>query len=301
MPELPEVETVRAALEPPMTGRTIARAQQRRPDLRWPFPERFVARLEGQRVTAVRRRAKYLLIDLDSGETLIVHLGMSGRVTVLPTGGGIESTASFHHAVPTDARTGMAHATDDTLDVHDHAVFDLDDGTRIIYNDHRRFGMMDLVTTSDLEASKHFMRMGPEPLGNAFHAAHLDAALAGKATPIKAALLDQRVVAGLGNIYVCEALYHSRISPRRLARSVCGVRVARLVPAIRDVLNAAIAAGGSTLRDYAHTDGSLGYFQHTFAVYDREGAPCPRDGCQGTIKRIVQSGRSSFYCGNCQR
>ncbi|MEO0620093.1 MAG: bifunctional DNA-formamidopyrimidine glycosylase/DNA-(apurinic or apyrimidinic site) lyase [Pseudomonadota bacterium] len=300
MPELPEVETVRAALEPALTGRTITRVQQRRPDLRWPFPERFVTRLETQHVTAVRRRAKYLLIDLDGGETLIVHLGMSGRVTVLPPSGPPRKTATFHHPVPSDAQSA-ATTIDDTLDVHDHAVFDLNDGTRIIYNDHRRFGMMDLVATGDLDTSKHFARMGPEPLGNAFNTAHLDAALAGKATPIKAALLDQRVVAGLGNIYVCEALHRSGISPRRLARSVGGVRVARLVPAIRDVLNAAIAAGGSTLRDYAHTDGSLGYFQHTFAVYDREGAPCPRDGCTGTIKRIVQSGRSSFYCGSCQR
>lgn len=294
MPELPEVETVRTALEPAMTGRCFARVQQRRPNLRFPFPEKFVTRLEGQSVLAVRRRAKYLVIDLSDGESLIVHLGMSGRMTVTPPGGGAHATAPFHQTTPGDTIT-------DDLQTHDHVVFDLDDGTRIVFNDHRRFGLMDLADTAELESYKFFVKMGPEPLGNAFSESHMDQALAGKSTPIKAALLDQRVVAGLGNIYVCEALYRSGISPKRLARTIPGKRVTRLVPVVRDVLRDAIAAGGSSLRDYAHTDGSLGYFQHTFSVYDREGEPCKTEGCAGTVRRIVQSGRSTFYCSRCQR
>ncbi len=294
MPELPEVETVRTALEPAMVGRGFTRVQQRRPDLRFPFPEKFVSRLEGQSIVAVRRRAKYLLIDLAGGETLIAHLGMSGRMTVIPPTGGARATATYHQSVPADA-------PDEALQVHDHVVFDLDDGTRIVFNDHRRFGMMDLAATGEIENYKFFAKMGPEPLGNGFSETHLDQVLAGKSTPIKAALLDQRIVAGLGNIYVCEALYRSGISPKRLARTVPGKRVTRLVPAVRDVLRDAIAAGGSSLRDYAHTDGSLGYFQHTFSVYDCEGKPCRTSGCDGVVRRIVQSGRSSFYCGKCQR
>jgi len=294
MPELPEVETVRTALEPAMLGRRFVTVLQRRSDLRFPFPENFVSRVEEQRVIGVRRRAKYLLIDLESSETLIIHLGMSGRMTVTPWKGGPMATARFHQQVPGDALS-------DDLETHDHVVFDLDDGTRIVFNDHRRFGLMDLASTDDLDTYKFFAKMGPEPLGNAFSEIHMDAALAGKATPIKAALLDQRVVAGLGNIYVCEALFRSGISPKRLARSVRGKRMTRLVPAVRDVLRDAIAAGGSSLRDYAHTDGSLGYFQHTFSVYDQEGAPCKKPDCRGIVKRIVQSGRSTFYCGTCQR
>ncbi|MEL6287923.1 MAG: bifunctional DNA-formamidopyrimidine glycosylase/DNA-(apurinic or apyrimidinic site) lyase [Pseudomonadota bacterium] len=300
MPELPEVETVRSALAPVMTGRRFARVLQRRPDLRWPFPDQFVERLEGQRIDTVRRRAKFLLLDLSGGETLIVHLGMSGRMTVIPPEGDARETANYHHRIGGWSAT-EATVEEDVFAAHDHVVFDLDDRSRILFNDHRRFGMMDLALTEAIETSKHFARMGPEPLGNAFNAAHLDRALAGKATPIKSALLDQRIVAGLGNIYVCEALWRAGISPRRLARTVVGARAARLVPAIRDVLRDAIAAGGSTLRDYAHTDGSLGYFQHTFAVYDRAGAPCTRDGCGGTVRRIPQAGRSTFYCGTCQR
>ena len=293
MPELPEVETVRRALEPALAGRTFASVEQRRADLRFPFPANFVDRVAGADVQAVRRRAKYLMIDLSRGETLIVHLGMSGRITVVPHKEPARAVPDLYRTPPHDAATALGP--------HDHVVFTLDDGTTIIFNDHRRFGFMDLAETATLETCRHFLRMGPEPLGNRFSPAHLDSALFGKATPIKAALLDQRIVAGLGNIYVCEALYRAEISPRRLARSVRGKRVARLVPAIRDVLTQAIAAGGSSLRDYAHTDGSLGYFQHTFSVYDREGEPCPRTACGGTVRRIVQSGRSTFYCGRCQR
>lgn len=294
MPELPEVETVRTALEPAMNGRQFARVQQRRADLRFPFPDGFVDRLEGQRISSVRRRAKYLLVDLSGGETLIVHLGMSGRMTVTPPDGSATATAHFHQSAPGDTLA-------DALQTHDHVVFDLDDGTRIVFNDHRRFGMMDLTATDTLETYRFFSKLGPEPLGNGFSEVHMDAALEGKSTSIKAALLDQRVVAGLGNIYVCEALYRSGISPKRLARTVRGKRMTRLVPAVRDVLRDAIAAGGSSLRDYAHTDGSLGYFQHTFSVYDREGEGCRTDGCTGKVQRIVQSGRSTFYCSGCQR
>jgi len=298
MPELPEVETVRTALEPAMLGRRFTRVLQRRADLRFPFPKEFGTRLEGQQISGLRRRAKYLLIDLDGGETLIVHLGMSGRITVHPPKRPGIATARMHHPAPTHM-TGDANS--DGLETHDHVVFDLDDRTRIVFNDHRRFGMMDLAATSNLENYKFFTRLGPEPLGNGFSETHLDRVLAGKSTPIKAALLDQRVVAGLGNIYVCEALHRSGISPRRLARTIPGKRATRLVPAIRDVLRDAIAAGGSSLRDYAHTDGSLGYFQHAFSVYDREGKACHTTGCTGLVGRIVQSGRSTFYCGKCQR
>ena len=308
MPELPEVETVRRALEPCLVGRRFLRVEQRRPDLRFPFPERFVARLEGAEVRTVGRRAKYLLMALSSGESLLAHLGMSGRMTILPpTSEHVTQcpTATYHHAVPADAQSAITTQAGSPPpigeQIHDHVVFHLDDGARIVFSDHRRFGYMDLVDTATQENCRHLARLGPEPLGNAFSARHLDRALAGKTTPIKAALLDQRVVAGLGNIYVCEALFRSGISPRRLAKSIPGVRAARLVPAIREVLLDAIDAGGSSLRDYAHTDGSLGYFQHTFGVYDREGEPCRKLACPGTVRRIVQSGRSSFYCDRCQR
>lgn len=317
MPELPEVETVRRALEPCLVDRRLVRVEQRRPDLRFPFPDRFVDRLEGARIQTVGRRAKYLLVSLDTGETLLAHLGMSGRMTILPANetspsappapAAPRATAQFHDKAPVDRVTSTkVGATKPTArpigeQPHDHVVFHLDDGTRIVFSDHRRFGYMDLMATDAMETNRHLARLGPEPLGNAFSVAHLDTALASKSTPIKAALLDQRVVSGLGNIYVCEALYRSGISPRRLARTIPGARARRLVPAIRDVLNDAIAAGGSSLRDYAHTDGSLGYFQHTFAVYDQENEVCQRQDCGGTVRRIVQSGRSSFYCDRCQR
>jgi formamidopyrimidine-DNA glycosylase len=273
MPELPEVETVRRGLEPALVGRRLARVLQRRADLRWPLPPDFAARLTGRRVEAIGRRSKYLLFHLDDGSVWMVHLGMSGRLYL---GRG-------------DGEPGP----------HDHVVIETDAGRRLTFQDHRRFGMMDLVAAADLPAHRLICGLGPEPLGNEFHAEVLSARLAGRRTPIKAALLDQRTVAGLGNIYVSEALFRAGISPLRLARSVAGRRAERLAPAIRAVLQEAIAAGGSSLRDYVQASGELGYFQHAFQVYDREGVPCPR--CRRPIRRIVQGGRSSFYCGDCQR
>jgi len=291
MPELPEVETVRKGLAPAVEGHVLARVNAKRRDLRIAFPKGFSERLEGRRVVRLRRRAKYLLLDLDSKESLIVHLGMSGRLTIHGFDAPLRP-GRFHNKTPED---GSGNGK------HDHVVFETDEGTRIVYTDHRRFGLMTLVDTDALEEDALFKGLGPEPLNNALTPAVLSAALKGKKTPIKAALLDQRVVAGLGNIYVCEALFRARTSPKRLARSVVGVRAGRLVPAIKAVLKDAIAAGGSSLRDYARADGELGYFQHRFTVYDREGKPCPGKGCAGTIKRIVQSGRSTFYCPSCQR
>ena len=283
MPELPEVETVRAGLAPVMEGQTIARAEVNRPDLRWPFPDRMADRLAGRRVLALRRRSKYLLADLDSGETLLVHLGMSGRMLV--SGAAI---GDFYHDHPAPA-------------AHDHVVLHMGQGARITFNDARRFGAMDLMPTAAQDEHWLLRHLGPEPLGNGFNESYLVAALAGRRTPMKAALLDQKIVAGLGNIYVCEALYRARIHPARLARRVSAARIAALVPIVRDVLGAAIAAGGSSLRDYRQADGELGYFQHSFDVYDREDAPCRTPGCTATVRRIVQSGRSSFYCPRCQR
>ena len=283
MPELPEVETVRRGLAPVMEGQVIARAQVNRPDLRWPFPPDMAARLTGARVLMLRRRSKYLLADLDRGESLLIHLGMSGRVLV--SGDPLGRFVNVHPAP----------------EKHDHVILEMAGGARITFNDPRRFGAMDLVATGRAEAHPLLARIGPEPLGNGFHEAHLAAALAGRRTPIKAALLDQRIVAGLGNIYVCEALYRAGISPRRGAGTMGLSRIARLTRAIRDVLTEAIAAGGSSLRDYRQADGELGYFQHAFAVYGREGAPCRKPGCAGQIRRIVQSARSSFYCPRCQR
>ena len=277
MPELPEVETVRAGLATALEGRRLTRVAINRPDLRQPFPPDFVQRLADRRVTRVRRRAKYLLLDLNGGETLIMHMGMSGRFTVYG-----------HNAAAAAGR-----------EKHDHVVFDTDDGTRIVFTDHRRFGLMTVAPTAEVDAHPLFAGVGPEPLGEDFTPAVLGAALKGKRTPIKSALLDQRVVAGLGNIYVCEALFRSDISPKRLASSVPGARAERLVPAIKSVLRDALAAGGSSLRDYARANGELGYFQHHFSVYDREGKPCPR--CGTRIRRIVQSGRSTFFCHRCQR
>jgi formamidopyrimidine-DNA glycosylase len=290
MPELPEVETVRAGLAPALEGRRLSRVDARRADLRVPFPRGFAKRLTGRRVIHLARRAKYLLAELDKDETLIMHLGMSGRFTVYDRKGQFSPGEFMLEAVPSEAGTGT----------HDHVVFETDKGTRVVYTDHRRFGLMLLTKTSALNAHPLFKGLGPEPLSAEFTPAVLSAALTGKRTPIKAALLDQRVVAGLGNIYVCEALYESGISPKRLAATVAGERARRLVPAIKRVLKEAIKAGGSTLRDYARTNGELGYFQHRFKVYDREGEPCPKPGC-GTVKRTVQSGRSTFFCPKCQR
>jgi formamidopyrimidine-DNA glycosylase len=282
LPELPEVETVRRGLEPVLAGRRIVRAEVRRPDLRWPFPPGLAERLTGARVSGLRRRSKYLLADLEGDETLIVHLGMSGRMLVSGTVLG-----AFFHA------HGEAQK-------HDHVVLDVEGGARVTFNDARRFGAMDLWPTGDLGSHRLLAGLGPEPLGNAFNAAYLAGRMAGRLAPVKAILGDQRVVAGLGNIYVCEALWRARISPFRLGRDVAPAEVEALVTAIRDVLTEAIAAGGSSLRDYRRADGELGYFQHAFAVYGREGEPCPRAGCDGVIARDVQSGRSSFHCPVCQ-
>ena len=293
MPELPEVETVRRGLLPALQGHVLQHLLVRRKDLRVAFPARFGERLTGRRVLDVRRRAKFLLADLDGGETLIMHLGMSGRFTIHGAQSPASKPGGFHHNTPEDG--GGAGK-------HDHVVFETEEGTRIVYTDHRRFGLMLLAPTPDVETTlQKSGPLGPEPLNDAFTPGVLSAALKGKKTPIKSALLDQRVVAGLGNIYVCEALFYARISPKRLAKTVAGSRCEKLVPAIKKVLRDAIKAGGSTLRDYAKADGELGYFQHHFAVYDREGKPCPGKDCGGTIKRIVQAGRSTFYCPSCQR
>jgi len=283
MPELPEVETVRRGLEPVMTGRRIEAVAVNRPDLRRPFPPRMAERLTGTVVERLGRRSKYILADLSSGETLLMHLGMSGRILI----SGV-TIGDFHHA----------HAAPEK---HDHVVFDLEGGGRVTFNDPRRFGAMDLVPTETAAAHPLLAGLGPEPLGNTFSAAYLTGRLLDRRTPIKAALLDQRIVAGLGNIYVCEALHRAGISPMRQAGRISPRRIAGLVSVIREVLEEAIAAGGSSLKDYRRTDGELGYFQHVFRVYDREGAPCATEGCTGHVQRVVQSGRSTFWCSVCQR
>jgi formamidopyrimidine-DNA glycosylase len=279
MPELPEVETVMRGLRPALEGKVIARALVHRPDLRFPLPPGLARRLTGARVLGFRRRGKYILMRLEGGDSLLVHLGMSGRMVI-----------------------GLAGSNAETA--HEHIVLETADGARIGFVDPRRFGSVDLVRTSDEEQHRLLSGMGPEPLEDDFTVASLSAALTGKKTPIKAALLDQRVVAGLGNIYVCEALFRAGISPQRLAQTIPGARAARLVPAIKDTLREAIAAGGSSLRDYVQPDGELGYFQHAWKVYGRESERCEHcpglPGCAG-IKRIVQSGRSTFYCPRTQR
>lgn len=288
MPELPEVETVRKGLEPYMTGHVIIRADIRRPDLRWPFPDNMAERLMGKRVDRLRRRSKYILCDLDSGETLLIHLGMSGRMTISAPEVSNDVLGDFHHLHP-------------AMQKHDHVVIDMDNGARITFNDARRFGAMDLLDTKTADQHKLLVSIGPEPLGNEFDERYFVSAIKDKNTPIKSALLDQRIVAGLGNIYVCEALWRTGISPLCKAGQLSKRRTASLVPAIRDVLNDAIAAGGSSLKDYRQADGELGYFQHSFAAYGREGEACRTDSCTGSIKRAVQSGRSSFFCPKCQR
>lgn len=283
MPELPEVETVRMGLLPVMEGKRIEQATVNRPDLRWPFPPRMAERLTGAQVVRLRRRSKYILADLSTGETLLIHLGMSGRMLISGA-----QLGQFHHHHPAPAK-------------HDHVVLDMEGGERVTFNDARRFGAMDLLPTASAESHPLLSVIGPEPLGNDFHEVHLAGRLKDRATPIKSALLDQHNVAGLGNIYVCEVLFRTQISPMRLARDIKPREVARLVPIIRDVLSEAIAAGGSSLRDYRQADGELGYFQHTFRVYDREGEACVTPGCKSLITRTVQSGRSSFHCPTCQR
>ena len=293
MPELPEVETVRRGLAPVMEGRRIERVEARRPDLRFPFPPRFAERLAGRTVTSLGRRAKYLLADLDDGETLVMHLGMSGSFRVkLPE--AEEAPGAFHHP-----RSKAA--------AHDHVAFALSGGATVTYNDPRRFGFMALIPRAGLAAHPLFRHVGIEPLGNELDGGLLARLFEGKQTSLKAALLDQRLIAGLGNIYVCEALHRARLSPKRLAGAIARkdggstARSERLALAIREVLEAAIAAGGSTLRDFSHADGELGYFQHSFRVYDREDAPCPTPGCRGVVRRIVQTGRSTFFCPVCQK
>lgn len=313
MPELPEVETVRRGLEPAMAGRRIVRLEQRRGDLRFPLPDRFAERLAGRRIERLGRRAKYLMATLDAGEVLAMHLGMTGRFTVAagPAGAG-RTEPERVSADRTDIAGGAlqlgefvyAHGHDAT---HDHIVFHMEGGATVTYNDARRFGYMTLVPEADLELHPHFRDLGVEPLGNTLSPDYLAGLAMGRRTDLKAFLMDQRIVAGLGNIYVCEALFRAGASPNRRAGSLADrrgrptERAERLVPAIRDVLTAAIEAGGSTLRDYRHADGSLGYFQHTFAVYGREGEPCARSGCNGKVRRTVQAGRSTFWCGSCQR
>jgi formamidopyrimidine-DNA glycosylase len=279
MPELPEVETVRRGLLPRMVGHRIARLTQRRKDLRVKLPARFAAKVEGRTVVGIDRRAKYLLIRLDDGQTLIVHLGMSGRMTL--------------H----DAKSAAEHP----FERHDHVVFEMDDGWQVRFNDARRFGLMLLVATDSVEKHKAFKGLGPEPLDAAFDGAALAVRLKGRRTPIKAALLDQKTLVGVGNIYACEALYMSGISPRRSAHTVQGDRAARLAAAIKRVLLRSIGDGGSTLRDHVQPGGELGYFQTRFKVYDRAGAPCPTRDCGHIVKRLVQAGRSTFYCTHCQR
>lgn len=297
MPELPEVETVMRGLKAVLEGSRFAQVHLRRSDLRFPFPENFARRLAGRRVTHLERRAKYILAHLDSGEVLIVHLGMTGRFTILEPHGRTRNLGEFYFE---------EEAGEDGGGKHDHVRFELEDGTRIIFTDPRRFGLMDLVGEEELWRHPLLHRIGVEPLGNDFAAATLAAAFKGKAAPLKAALLDQRIVAGLGNIYVCEALHRAGLSPKRkagtLARMAKGdARLDALVRHIRDVLGEAIRAGGSTLRDYAAPDGLTGAYQQRFAVYDRESRNCLKPGCGGTVRRIVQAGRSTFYCPRCQK
>ncbi|MCA3718863.1 MAG: bifunctional DNA-formamidopyrimidine glycosylase/DNA-(apurinic or apyrimidinic site) lyase [Brevundimonas sp.] len=286
MPELPEVETVRRGLEPVLAGARLTRVRQNRPDLRFPFPDRFPDRLEGAAVLAVQRRAKYLLVPLSTGETWVTHLGMTGRFTL-----DGDQLGEFETAAPSVGKhehMSLAAGTDGRL-------------TRIGFADARRFGFMGLIASDAVEAHPWFAAIGPEPLGNAFSAAHLAEAFRGKAQNIKVSLLDQRNVAGLGNIYVCEALWRAGISPTLPAGRVSRPRLEALTVAIRDVLTEAIAAGGSTLRDFANAEGGQGYFQHAFDVYGREAQDCRRDPAHPVIRRIVQGGRSSFYCPACQR
>lgn len=283
MPELPEVETVRRGLTPAMEGVVIARAQVNRPDLRWPFPENMADRLTGARVERLRRRSKYVLADLSTEETLLIHLGMSGRMLISG-----DPLGQFQHDHPAPEK-------------HDHVVFDMENGARVTFNDPRRFGAMDLLDTATAEAHPLLASIGPEPFGNDFNESYLIEAIGHRNTAIKTALLDQKTVAGLGNIYVCETLYRSGVHPEEKARNVAKDKIAGLVPIIQEVLQEAIEAGGSSLKDFRQADGELGYFQHRFAVYGREGEPCVTEGCDANIARVVQSGRSSFFCPSCQR
>lgn len=292
MPELPEVETVRCGLAPIFEHQTIEWLELRRPDLRFPFPDRFGAAVSGRVCIALGRRSKYLLMDLDNGAVVVMHLGMSGSFRVL-LADDVHMPGDFHHERSRN-------------EAHDHVIFHLSNGTRVVYNDPRRFGFMDLMDRVDLPQHKFFRSLGVEPTGNALGAEYLAARFAGRKAPLKSSLLDQRIIAGLGNIYVCESLWRTGLAPDR----ACGTLVRKdgkprkslvmLTGHIRDIIDEAIAAGGSSLRDHAQTDGSLGYFQHSFSVYDRENESCKRPGCDGVVNRMVQSGRSTFYCPSCQ-
>ncbi|MBS1167027.1 MAG: DNA-formamidopyrimidine glycosylase [Proteobacteria bacterium] len=289
MPELPEVETVRRGLQPVLEGATILRVTLARPALRYPFPERFTERLAGRRVLGLDRRSKYLLWNVEGGEILLAHLGMSGSFR-------IEGSDAPGAAMP--GAFALARSRDTR---HDHVRFELQGGTAVIYNDPRRFGFMDLMSRAEMDRHPRLVGLGVEPTSNLFSADTLTA-LADRRTPLKAALLDQGGVTGLGNIYVCEALWRAELDPRRPASALADPQVAeRLASAIRAVIAEAIEAGGSTLRDHMRADGTLGYFQHRFAVYGREGEPCQRPGCGGTVMRIQQAGRSTFFCPSCQR
>lgn len=286
MPELPEVETVRRGLQPVLEGQRLSRVEARRPDLRFPLPEGFVQRLTGAVIQRLDRRAKYLVAELDRGETLVMHLGMSGRFEIARPEGAVRP-GEFHYAADPDPK-------------HAHVVFETEAGARVTYYDPRRFGYMALLDTATRDDHPWFSALGPEPLSEAFDATRLETAFAGRRQGPKTLLLDQRIVAGLGNIYVCEALNRARISPFKPAGAIPKSKLAPLVGIIREVLEEAIAAGGSTLRDYAAADGALGYFQHRFRAYDRQGQPCLNPGCTGTIGREVQAGRSTFFCPVCQ-
>jgi formamidopyrimidine-DNA glycosylase len=293
MPELPEVETVRRGLQPAMENAKIVKAEIRRKDLRFAFQKDFVNRLEGQTVTGLGRRAKYLMADLGSGDVLVMHLGMSGSFRVVADGNG-NMPGQFHHPRAEDR-------------AHDHVLFHMSSGALIVFNDPRRFGYMKIIAREGIEDEPLLNGLGPEPLGNEFDADMLARSCANKKTSLKAALLDQRIVAGLGNIYVCEALFRARLSPRRLAATLSTKKgettdhARRLVEAIHAVLNQAIKAGGSSLRDHRQTTGELGYFQHSFQVYDREGEKCQTKGCGGIVRRFTQNGRSTFWCPKCQK
>jgi formamidopyrimidine-DNA glycosylase len=294
MPELPEVETVRLGLAPVLVGNSFASVEQRRKDLRFPLPKHFAERLEGRTVDGLDRRAKYLLARLDDGEVLVMHLGMTGRFRIARANGEAAGPGAVSHR-------------ERRVPKHEHIVFHLADGAAVRYSDTRRFGFMDLIPGSELERHALFKSLGVEPLGEGLTAAWLAGRLKGKTASIKAALLDQRLIAGIGNIYACEALYRARVSPLRKAGTLAGKTgkptkaTQSLIAGIKAVLEEAIAAGGSSLRDYARTDGRLGRFQHRFKVYGREGKPCRSKGCSGIVRRIVQNGRSTFYCPNCQR
>jgi formamidopyrimidine-DNA glycosylase len=296
VPELPEVETVKRGMEPALLGRTISRLELRRKNLRFDFPDGLAENMQGARVESLERRAKYILVHCSNGKSLILHLGMTGRFTIVKPDGQSFEPGAFYHEAGGFAQFGP----------HDHVVWHLDDGVRIIYNDARRFGFMDWADTHTRDSHKLLHDIGVEPLGNSFHVDHLVEKLRGKKAPMKAALLDQHVVAGLGNIYVAEALFRAKISPTTKAEKLIksngpDARLEHLVRHIKDILNEAILAGGSTLQDFQGASGEKGAFQERFLVYDREGEACSTPGCKSVIKRIVQSGRSTFYCPTCQK